>query len=237
MPQSTSLRHSLVALWPIVLIGLLMVLGFAGLGVWQVERLAWKNALVKAVETRSTGSPLDLDQADWAGIDAEAMQYQRVSVTGRFRPEVALAQAVTVAGSGFWVMAPLHLSDGRQLLVNRGFVAQDRRDALASPPDGAVTVTGLLRATEPDGGFLRSNDPQNGRWYSRDTLVIGQSMNIDDLPPFFVDADDTPGDDVLGGLTVLSFSNNHLVYALTWFALAAFVLGALVFVVRDRARH
>ncbi|MET0439621.1 MAG: SURF1 family protein [Devosia sp.] len=210
--------------------------GFGALGVWQLERLAWKNGLVAAVEARSTAAPLDLNQADWDGIDASASEYQRVSVSGRFEGSDTLSQAVTVYGGGFWVMTPLALDDGPVVLVNRGFVTASQRDAGVDRPEGAVTVSGLLRATEPDGGFLRSNDPSAGRWYSRDVAEIGAARGIGNLAPFFVDADASGAAYPIGGLTVLAFSNNHLLYALTWFGLALLSLFALYWLLRDRWR-
>jgi len=218
-------------LWPIVVIGLVAAIGFAALGVWQVERLAWKNALVAAIETRSTATPIDLARSDWA--DAGLMQpYQRVAVSGTYMDHNVLAQAVTARGGGFWVMTPLLLNDGRAILVNRGFVGQGR--AAATVGGQRADVTGLLRETEAGGGFLRANDADAGRWYSRDVEAISSTLNLATVAPFFIDADDVAGDDVEGGLTVLTFSNNHLVYALTWFALAAMVLGALAFLLRER---
>lgn len=211
--------------------------GFAGLGVWQVERLAWKNSLVAAVETRSTAAPIDLNAVDWGGIDPATNEYQRVSVSGRFDGEDTLSQAVTTYGGGFWVMTPLVLQDGRAVLVNRGFVPPARRDAGIERPAGTVTVTGLLRASEPEGGFLRSNDPNAGRWHSRDVTAIGAASGLENLAPFFVDADAGEAAYPIGGLTVISFSNNHLIYALTWFGLTLLSLFALFFVLRDRWRR
>lgn len=210
---------------------------FATLGVWQVERLAWKNSLVAAVEARSTAAPLDLDLADWSVIDPEASEYQHVSVRGRFEGDDTLSQAVTVHGGGFWVMTPLVLDDGRAVLINRGFVTAAQRDAGIPRQDGVVDVVGLLRASEPDGGFLRSNDPDAGRWYSRDVAEIGVASGVDNLAPFFVDAEAGGETYPVGGLTVLTFSNNHLVYALTWFGLTLLSLFALYWLLRDRLRR
>ncbi|MBO9591167.1 SURF1 family protein [Devosia sp.] len=211
--------------------------GFGALGVWQVERLAWKNSLVAAVEARSTAAPLDLDLADWSAIDPEASEYQHVSVRGRFEGDDTLSQAVTVHGGGFWVMTPLVLDDGRAVLINRGFVTAAQRDAGIPRQDGVVDVVGLLRASEPDGGFLRSNDPDAGRWYSRDVAEIGVASGVDNLAPFFVDAEAGGETYPIGGLTVLTFSNNHLVYALTWFGLTLLSLFALYWLLRDRLRR
>ena len=83
-------------------------------------------------------------------------------------------QAVTELGAGYWVLTPLE-TRGFTVLVNRGFVPPDRRDPATRPAGqvpGEVTVTGLLRLSEPGGGFLRRNDPAAGRWYSRDVAAI-----------------------------------------------------------------
>ena len=86
-------------------------------------------------------------------------------------------------------------------------------------------MTGLVRLSEPGGGFLRSNDPANDRWYSRDVAAIGSARGWTDVAPYFVDADASPAGQAVpgqpvGGLTVVTFRNEHLVYALTWLALA-----------------
>ena len=88
---------------------------------------------------------------------------------------------------------------------------------------GPVAVTGLLRMTEPGGAFLRSNDPAADRWFSRDVAAIAAAKGLADVAPYFIDADATPnpGGLPIGGLTVVAFRNSHLVYALTWYALAA----------------
>ncbi|MCA3579738.1 MAG: SURF1 family protein, partial [Bradyrhizobium sp.] len=100
------------------------------------------------------------------------------------------------------------------------------------------SVTGLLRMSEPKGGFLRSNDPAAGRWYSRDVAAIAATRGLSQVAPYFIDADATPnpGGTPLGGLTIVRFPNNHLIYALTWFALAFMLAGTLLRIVsRNRA--
>nr|WP_260600298.1 SURF1 family protein [Sphingomonas sp. ZFBP2030] len=107
----------------------------------------------------------------------------------------------------------------KTILINRGYVPE--RHA-ARPPAQPVTIIGFLRLTEPGGGFLRSNDPAADRWYSRDVAAIARSRALANPAPYFIDADATnnaPGQPV-GGLTVVAFSNNHLVYAITWYVLA-----------------
>jgi surfeit locus 1 family protein len=99
-------------------------------------------------------------------------------------------------------------------------------------------VTGLLRLTEPKGGFLRANDPAADRWYSRDVEAMAAARGLTDTAPYFIDADATPnpGGLPVGGLTVVAFRNSHLVYALTWFALALMLAALTVRVAREELR-
>jgi surfeit locus 1 family protein len=230
-------RRTLVVLGVMALLG---AAGFGALGVWQLERLAWKTALIAAVESRTNAPPVDpsMDET-WERFDAERDEYRRVTLRGRFEHEAeTLVQAVTAYGGGFWVMTPLLLEDGRSVLVNRGFVPPDFRAPETRPPDdGGVQITGLLRQSEPGGGFLRGNDPAGERWYSRDVVAIADDKGVANVAPFFVDAEaGAPGTYPIGGLTVLSFSNNHLVYALTWFALALMLLCGFGYLLWDRRR-
>ena len=121
------------------------------------------------------------------------------------------------------------------VLVNRGFVPPDRRDpATRDAPQGDVTITGLLRVSEPGGAFLRNNDPASDRWFSRDVTAIAAAKNLSPTAPFFLDAERGGDAYPIGGLTVLTFSNNHLIYALTWFALSAMLIAAFGYVLWDR---
>ncbi|MXO00428.1 SURF1 family protein [Shinella zoogloeoides] len=214
-----------------LLTGLLACLAAVSLalGVWQVQRLFWKLDLIERVESRIHAAPVAAPvRAEWPDVTRQKDEYRRVTATGLFRHDrTALVQAVTERGAGFWVLTPLALADGSTLLVNRGFVPAER-----SSPDarvaselaaGPVAVTGLLRMSEPGGAFLRSNDPAKDRWFSRDVTAIAAAKGLEDVAPYFIDADATPnpGGLPIGGLTVVSFRNSHLVYALTWFALAA----------------
>jgi len=198
---------------------------FAGLGTWQVYRLQWKLALIERVDGRvhaaATAAPA---RTEWAGVNAAADEYRHVSLSGVFLDDRAVrVQAVTVKGAGFWVLTPLRQADGTTVLVNRGFVETEQRATPGSPHGETVHLAGLLRMTEPGGAFLRHNDPAAGRWFSRDVQAIAQQQKLSDVAPYFVDADAAQNTDKttpVGGLTVVAFHNNHLVYALTWYALA-----------------
>lgn len=220
----------------------LLLLGlFLSLGVWQVERLAWKQDLIARVDARLAAAPVAAPlPAAWDDITRDRDEYRKITAQGRFdhRHEVQV-KAVTELGAGYWVVTPLVAADATYL-VNRGFVPTELRDPASRPEGqvaGQVTVTGLLRLTEPDGAFLRSNDPANDRWYSRDVAAISADQGLV-TAPFFVDADDAPnaGGYPVGGLTIVAFRNSHLSYALTWFALAIGVLAAAFFVWRHERK-
>lgn len=210
----------------LALLGTLFVL-LSALGGWQVARLFWKLDLIERVEQRLRAAPVAAPgPASWPGIGTPD-EYRRVQVQGRFdHARETCTQALTVHGPGCWVMTPLQTADGWWLLVNRGFVDPARRDPTrraAAQVEGTINVRGLLRLSEPGGGFLRANDAAQNRWTSRDVVVIAaaRGLGTEPIAPYFLDADSTLPGGPIGGLTVVRFRNHHLVYALTWFALAA----------------
>ncbi|MBR0644671.1 SURF1 family protein [Plastoroseomonas hellenica] len=231
--------------WLAALLGLAALAGIVGLtalGIWQLERRVWKHDLIAQVEGRIHAAPVAAPgPAAWpviGGGDA----YRHLRLTGHFlHGRETLVQAATERGSGYWVLTPLVAEGGFTVLVNRGFVPPERRDPASRPAGqvaGAITVTGLLRLTEPGGGFLRANDPGAERWYSRDVAAITAARGLAGAAPYFIDADATPnpGGLPIGGLTVIAFPDSHLVYALTWFALAAMLAGWLGYGLYDRSR-
>ena len=216
--------------------------GLIALAVWQVHRRADKLDLIARVEARVHAAPASAPGPNrWAGISASTDEYRHVTATGVWLMDRStLVQALTELGGGYWVITPLLRDDGTTILVNRGFIPPDERDSAAWRPRGAnpVTVTGLLRISEPGGAFLRANDPAAERWYSRDVAAIAQVRGLGQVAPYFIDAEPVPGESGLpvAGLTVLAFSNNHLVYALTWSALALMAAAGAIFVNLDRLR-
>ncbi len=215
--------------------------GFVALGLWQLDRRTWKHALVERVAQRVHAAPVPAPgRTEWPQVRAATHEYRRVVLRGNFdHGRETLVQAVTELGAGAWVLTPLRRDDGSVVLVNRGFVPPQRRDPAqraAGQVPGPVMVTGLLRVSEPGGGFLRRNAPADDRWFSRDVEAISAARDLTVAAPYFVDADATlDADAPVGGLTVVAFADNHLVYALTWFALAAGVVaGAAIAVWFER---
>ena len=241
----------------LAVLGLALFMGFSALGVWQVQRRAWKLDLIERVTQRIQAAPVAIPSPRlWPQVDAASYEYLAVRLQGQWLADkTVLTQASTALGAGYWVLTPLQQTDGTQVLVNRGFVPDNQRSqwlpmSSPAPASTPVTVDGLLRMSEPGGGFLRRNDPGQQRWHSRDVAAIAQAQQLAQAAPFFVDA----GIPVLQGgaslelppaaqglwprpgLTVVQFSNSHLVYALTWFGLALMVAGSVLLVARYERR-
>ncbi|GGI20740.1 SURF1 family protein [Oxalicibacterium faecigallinarum] len=244
----------------LVVLAVILFAGFFSLGTWQLYRLQWKLALIERVEQRAHAAPVAAPTPDrWSEVNAASDEYRHVTVRGHYQYQAsALTQATTELGAGYWLLTPLRDEQGSTTLINRGFVSvQDAAriraamagkaaDALA-PATEPVEVNGLLRITEPGGGFLRANDPAADRWHSRDVAAVAQARGLTRVAPYFIDADASRQvltDPLLdgavqpvGGLTVISFHNNHLVYALTWYALALMVVAVVVWIARTERKR
>ncbi len=212
---------------PLVLVlGATVLAVLMALGVWQVQRLMWKLALIDQVARQLAAAPGPSPGPElWMHLTA-GDAYRRIQVQGRFdHARETCTQALSQRGAGCWVLTPLQTIDGWWVWVNRGFVPPSQRDPSARAAGqlrGLVELQGLLRQSEPGGGFLRRNEPELNRWTSRDVAAMTQhhKLPMQATAPYFIDAADTVPSGPEGGLTVVQFRNHHLVYALTWFSLA-----------------
>lgn len=237
MTATTKPPRSPFALAALSLLFLAASLGLIALGVWQIQRRAWKLDLIQRVDARVHAPPGAAPAPpDWPTVSADRDEYKHVQLEGQYLPVAATrVQAVTELGPGFWLLQPFQTTGGEIVLINRGFAPNERKAAEADEAPADTRVTGLLRLSEPGGGFLRKNAPEQNRWYSRDVPAIAAKLGLKQVAPYFIDADRSaplPSDPTVeptwpvGGLTVIKFPNSHLSYALTWFALALMVVFA-----------
>ena len=228
MTQRSSPRRPIWVTGILLVLSAVMVVVFVLLGNWQVRRLTWKTDLIEAVDARAFGEPVGLP----AQFDPDQHAYLRVSVSGAFLDvEPVLVKAVTEIGPGYWAMSPLQTADGI-LWINRGFVPPDHKGGQSwTSPE--VPIDGLLRPNAPGGTLLEQNLPEVDRWVSRDTRAMSDARGLGATFDYFLDADhqSEPGGWPRGGLTLIKFSNSHLSYALTWYAMAILFVVALIYVV------
>jgi surfeit locus 1 family protein len=219
-----------------------------GLGVWQLERLQWKEGLIAEIEARSTGAPITIAEALAIARQGRDPDYYRVRVEGRFhhdKERYLFAQSLADGTPGWHVITPLETTGGDMVLVDRGFVPDVLKEAssrASGQVEGVVTVTGIVRSPEIQGSFVPDNEPEANRWFWRDLGAMARSMFPEgtvEMAPFFLDAEksDVPGGWPEGGQTRLELPNNHLQYAITWFLLALCLLVIYAVYVRGLYRR
>ncbi len=222
-----------------------------GLGVWQIQRKAWKEGLIADLTARIAAAPQALPPAqDWPTLTAAADEYRRVRFTAQFdnsKEALVFASAsgfrpdVADAGPGYWVFTPARLADGSTVMVNRGFVPdarkspQTRRDGEVS---GSVTLVGAMRWPDSRHWFTPGDDPAHNLWFVRDPAAIAAAKGLGSVAPFYVEQESPapPGGLPQPGKLTVSLPDNHLQYALTWFGLALMLAGVYSAFVFQRMR-
>jgi surfeit locus 1 family protein len=203
-----------------------------GLGFWQLNRKAWKEGLIAAMDQRLAAAPAELPPPDqWSALTPDNSEFRRVRFRGEFLP--VKDTYAYVAGSalrndirapGYFVFRPARLANGRTVVVNRGYVPLDHTaQSAAETPE----VTGYLRFPEKSSPFTADSDADGDVWFVRDQRAMAAKRGWGEVAPFYVDQE-TPvpasGLPRPSALTV-NLRNDHLGYALTWFGLAATLAG------------
>jgi surfeit locus 1 family protein len=217
------------------------VLILLGLGIWQVERLQWKLGLIAQRDAAVAAAPIAPPQSL---AEARGLEFHNVVADGVFQndKELFLAASSDSGDSGYQVLTPLGMTDGRTIFVNRGFIPLELKDPAkraAGELTGTVHVAGLLRVP-PDrkpSFFLPDNRPDLNLWFWVDLPAMTRQDGIADAVPFYIDADKTPnpGGWPKGGVTRLDLPNDHLQYAITWFSLAVALIVIYVLYHRHNA--
>lgn len=213
-----------------------VILGLAGvgvlmsLGIWQLQRLEWKEAIIAGAEAMMADAPVPLP----AVLDPVADRYRAVQVAGRFTGEEAhVLTSLREEGPGFLVIAPFETTTGRRILVDRGFVPEVEKTTPRPPHD--AEVTGNLNWPDDVNSSTPAYDAGRAIWYGRDLGSIAAMYGTE--PVLLIARNDT-GDGIMAQpVTTAGFRNDHFNYAVTWFSLAAVWLGMTVYLLwRIRAR-
>ena len=203
------------------------------LGTWQMQRLEWKQDLIAHRESGLAAPPVILPAIsnDWQSYD-----FRRVEATGVFRHDLEQQYGVRTHGErlGHHILTPLVRSDGSAVLVDRGWVPVDRlapESRSEGQLSGQVRVEGIGRYRADDAPLwvTPSNQPDERRWFWYDLDALAETVGLEILP-VVIEADDrpNPGGLPIGGLTRIELPNNHLQYALTWYALALTLLAVYI---------
>jgi surfeit locus 1 family protein len=210
------------------------------LGVWQIDRLHQKEALIASVQAGFAAPPIGLAEALKTG--AAQSEYRHVRLSGHFlhdREQYLFAQGPGSA-PGVHVITPLVQQNSEAVLVDRGFVPDKLRDPLprkAGQTEGEVTMTGVLRLPQRGGLFTPAPNPQTHLWFVKDVAAIAKAAGVAAVPVLVnADATPNPGGWPLGGQTRIDFPNDHLEYAITWFGLALALFGVYLVYHHSRER-
>ena len=213
------------------------------LGTWQLQRKAWKEALITTLNERLAEPPEPLPAAaSWPTIDRDDTEYRRVAFTATFDDSkeafvyaAASAFRPDVSGPGYWVFTPARLEDGRVVMVNRGFVPQDLVPKDLVPKDlpdparrpgghldGPIAITGTLRWPDTPSWFTPRDEPAHNLWFLRDPAAIAAAKGLRDVAPFYVEQETPvpPGGYPQPGRLEVRLRNEHLQYVVTWYGLA-----------------
>jgi len=226
-------------LWPALLTAAATVV-LCLLGAWQLKRMDEKRAFITRLEAQAAGAPSAIPASSgWTTLDLLSLDLTRVTASGSFidssfagvRTTIASGGPGTrqLAGFGRWIFQGFRLADGGVVLVNRGFVPENRLSEI-KPATGPATVTGFLRAPEPRNAFTPNDLPAQREFFTRDPVGIAASLGLGPAAPFYLEAE-RQGDGLIPPAGVDAkeligrIPNNHLSYALTWFGLALTLLG------------
>jgi cytochrome oxidase assembly protein ShyY1 len=226
---------------------LIIVSILAGLGKWQIDRKAWKEALIATLTERLAAAPAELPPPErWAELHPETDEFRRVRFAAELMPgqEALIFTSGSsfrpdVSGPGYWVFAPARLPGGGVIVVDRGFAPQGWQDEAAHEASAAaapVEMVGYLRWPETPSWLTPAPEPGHNLWFLRDQRLIAQAKNWGEVAPFYIDLErpqPSGGVPVPGPLAV-TLPNDHLQYAITWFGLAAVVTIAFGFWLRGR---
>lgn len=204
------------------LFGLAGVAILVALGIWQVQRLAWKTAIIDRIEARLAAAPVPVP----ASPNPETDRYLRVHADGRIAPgELHVYTSAPGRGVGYRVIAPFALADGRRILLDRGFVPITAKDA--PRPPGAATVEGTLDWPRETDGFTAAPDRENNVWFARD---VGRMADALGTEPVMLVVATHAGEGAPVPVPVgVNIRNDHLGYAVTWFALAVVWAGMTLY--------
>jgi cytochrome oxidase assembly protein ShyY1 len=232
---------------------LAMLAVFVGLGLWQLQRRVEKHALIAALTERLAEAPVALPPASqWSALAAGKDEFRRVSFTATYVPlpdamvySAGSAVRDDVSGPGTWAFLPARLPTGETVVIDTGFVPNTMQDRAVEDRAAArlvtgqpVTLTGYIRFPETAGLLTPAENPEQRLWFTRDHLAMAHRLGWGKVAPFYIDLEAPVPESGIpkpGALDV-HLRDDHLQYAITWFALAGAVLIAFAVWWRGRRR-
>jgi surfeit locus 1 family protein len=223
------------------------------LGIWQLQRKTWKENLIATLTERISAPPTAVPpRAEWPSLTPVADEFRHVRLRAQFvagsegRVYGSAGLRDDIKGQGYFAFAPARLSDGSTVVVNRGFVDNANPDASVKPialPEGPIEIVGALRWPEEPGWFVTPYSERQNLWFTRDHRAMAArygwgQVSPSNVAPFYIEMESPvpPGGVPRPGTIAVKLRNEHFGYALTWFGLAAVLVGVFAFWMRSRRR-
>ena len=198
-----------------ILLGVVGTAILLALGAWQLQRLAWKEALIAEIDARMAADPVSVP----ASPDPARDQFLRVRAAGELGAGAAYVLTTRrPQGPGFRVIAPVDVA-GRRVLADFGYVPEAEKATALPAPGTRLSVTGALFWPESRDSYTPEPDLAQKLWFIRDTPGIAEALGTEAV--LIVAEDHSLGGSPLAEPIAFNLPNNHLGYALTWFSLAA----------------
>lgn len=219
---------------PAIATALVFVL-LVGLGVWQLDRKTWKESVIAALDERLAAAPTELPPANvWPSLTAQNSEFRRVRFRAEFLP--VKDTYVYVAGSalrddirapGYFVFRPARLPNGKLVVVNRGYVPLEHTE---QSPTTTEDIAGYIRWPERESSFVASSDATGETWFIRDQRAMAEKQGWGEVAPFYIDQETpVPASGLPRPASLkVNLKNDHLGYAITWFGLAATLVGVFI---------
>ncbi|MCB1366940.1 MAG: SURF1 family protein [Rhodobacteraceae bacterium] len=205
-----------------VMFGIIGAAMLAGLGFWQLERLAVKEALLAQIAAEIGADPVDLPVAG-----APLVEFQAVRLDGRFvGKELHVLASTRDAGAIYRIISAFQSTGGRRVLVDRGYVPLPLKDA---PRAGVFArITGNIRTPDEVDAYTPAPDPAANIWFARDVPAMAAALRTEPLLVILRTSDEAEPAIRPLPLNASGIPNNHLNYAITWFLFALAWLGMTV---------
>jgi len=205
-----------------------LIFGLAGiavllsLGIWQMQRLAWKQNILSQIEARLAADATPLPKPTEEARDNRL----KVSTSGTFQVgEIHVLTSIKGEGPGFRIIAPFLTDTGQRIMVDRGFVLEANKNT--ERPLGDAQIEGNLLWPNETDGYTPEPNLERNIWFARDTPKMAAALDTD--PVLVVVKSVTPNGPTQPLPVTVNIANDHLEYAITWFSLAFVWFGMTLF--------
>ncbi|WP_232236848.1 SURF1 family protein [Thiosulfatihalobacter marinus] len=195
--------------------GILGTVVLVSLGTWQLQRLVWKEGVLDEIAARIEAAPVAVP----ANPDPQRDRYLSVSASGAFTgEELHILASTRHVGAVYRVISPFETTDGRRIMVDRGWIKPPQKDA--ERPAGPATITGNLHWPDEIDGFTPESDAEKNIWFARDVPTLADVLGTE--PVLIILRETSETDPPVTPLPIdgAAIPNDHLEYVVTWYGLA-----------------